>query len=511
MWRCAAILAALAAVQAMAAERPRPKLVVGIVIDQFRYDYLTRYRSDYTGGFDRLLRRGAVYTNARYQHLPTVTAVGHATFMTGAPPARSGIVGNDWYDRELRRTVTNVSDPAEKSLGAGGVGASPRRLVASTLGDEMKMAWRGKPRVIGVSLKDRAAILPSGHMADAAYWFDSKSGGFVSSTFYFPDLPGWVKEYNATRPAARFAGVEWKPLAPNPDFPNFSHKLPAADDPKFYGEVGPTPFGNDLIVEFVERLLDRERLGQRETTDLLTVSFSSNDSVGHRYGPDSPEARDTAIRGDRLLAKLLDAIDARLGPDSTLVALTGDHGVMPMAEQLAEWKMPGGRVPSKAIAAAVESALQAKFGKHEKWVEHTSGLILYLNRAAIARRKLRQDDVEAAAAEAAAGVPHVFRVYTRTQLVNGAGPDDRITRAVERGFYPSRSGDLFVLLEPYWLNTHVPVIFMGPGIEPGRYDREILPNDIAPTLATLLEVETPSGSIGQALEEVMRGYRGVSR
>ena len=509
-----AVLLLLAILPAVAAPRPRPKLVLGIVIDQFRYDYLTRFRAEYTGGLDRLLRRGAVFTNARYEHIPTITAVGHSIFMTGAPPSLSGIAGNEWYERESGQVVTSVSDGAERLLGAEGKGASPRRLVASTLGDEMKLAWRGKPRVIGVSLKDRAAILPAGHRADAAYWFDPKSGGFVSSTFYFADLPEWVKEYNRTRPAERFRNAEWTPLIPSPDYPPFTRPMPAGE--KYYDALEASPFGNSLLEGFVERLLDAERLGQRGTTDLLTVSFSANDYAGHLYGPDSPEVRDISIRTDRLLGKLLDAIDARLGAGSTLVVLTADHGVAPMPEDMARWKMPGGRLPARAVRDAVQAALKAKFGNGQ-WIANSDGEVFYFNREAIASRGLREADVERVAADAAAAVPHVFRVYTREQLLSGAAIEDRITRAMERGFYPSRSGDLFVLLEPYWnpsardtthgtgfgYDTHVPVIFMGPQIKPGRYDREILPNDIAPTLATLLDVETPSGSIGRALVEMM--------
>lgn len=515
--RCVAALAVCAVLPAVAQPRPKPKLVLGIVIDQFRYDYLNRFRSDYTGGFDRFLRRGAVFTNARFQHIPTVTAVGHAIWMTGATPSRSGIVNNEWYDRETRKRVTSVSDATEKRVGGEGAGASPRRLVPSTLGDEMKLAWRGKPRVIGVSLKDRAAILPAGHMADAAYWFSGTSGGFLSSTYYFPELPAWVQQFNAARPDRRYAAAVWKPLVPNPDYPDFSHAMPAADGKDYYTEVGRSPFADLFLEEFVERLLDQERLGQRGVTDLLTVSFSANDVVGHYYGPDSPEIRDIVIRMDRLLAKLLDFIEARLGPDSTLVVFTADHGVMPVPEYLVERKMPGGRVRNADIWKAVETALDARFGEGT-WIEHADGISLYLNRDLIAKKNLSQAEVERVAAQAAAAAPHVFRVYTRHQILDGAGPRDRITRAVERGFYPSRSGDLYILLEPYWLNaaletshgtpysydSHVPVVFLGPGIEPGRYDREIAPYDIAPTLATLLDVEIPSGAIGQVLEEVVR-------
>lgn len=484
----------------------RPKLVLGIVIDQFRYDYLTRFRADYTAGLDRLLRRGAVFTNARYEHFPTVTAAGHATFMTGATPSLTGIVANDWFDRESGKRVTSVSDDTVRLLGAAGTGASPRRLLVSTLGDEMKMAARGKPRVIGISLKDRAAILPAGHMADAAYWFDPQAGVFVSSTFYFPDLPPWVKDFNQSRPAARYLNAEWKPLAPSPDFPAFTRTVAGG------AAFDASPFANELVEAFAERAIDAERLGQRGQTDLLTISFSANDYVGHQAGPDSPEVRDMAIRTDRLLGRLLDFVDAKLGPGNTLVVLTADHGVAPLPETLEQWKMPGGRLSSKTLFAAVETALKEKFGDG-RWIVSGSAATPYFNRELVRARKLSEADVERVAADVIAASPHIFRVYTREQLLHGAAIDDPITRRVVNGFYPSRSPDLFVLDEAYWLrsptgtthgsvfdyDSHVPLIFMGPRIRPGRDDRAVAPTAIAPTLALVVGVSVTGDAIPELI------------
>ncbi len=496
----------------------KPKLVLGIVVDQFRYDYLTRFRADYTGGLGRLLRGGAVFTNARFEHFPTVTAIGHATFMTGATPSLSGIVGNDWYDRETARKVTSVSDDNVRLLGAEGAGASPRRLLASTLGDEMKMARPGKPRVIGISLKDRAAILPAGHMADGAYWFDGKAGVFVSSTFYFEELPGWVSEFNARRPADRYAKAVWTPLAPNAGYPAFRKAMPDVPGAKLYGALEASPYGNELVEAFAERAIEAERLGQRGETDLLTVSFSGNDYVGHDAGPHSPEVRDMAIRVDRLIGRLLDFVDSKLGPGATLVVLAGDHGVPPLPELLEKWKMPAGRLSGKAILDEVEKALTTKFGEG-KWVVGSVGPAPYLNRDLIRAKGLSESEVERVAAEAVSRVPHVFRVYTREQLINGGGMNDEVTRRVVNGIYPSRASDLVVLEEAFWVqaatgtthgavfgyDSHVPVIFMGPGVRPGSYHRNIMPNDIAPTLATMLGVETPSGSVGRVLDEMLLG------
>ncbi len=492
--------------------------MLGIVIDQFRYDYVTRFREDYTGGFARLLRDGAVFTNARYDHFPTVTAVGHSTFMSGATPNLSGIIGNEWFDRESGKQVTSVSDPAVQLLGAGRAqaGASPRKLLSSTVGDELKIAGRNKPRVIGISLKDRAAILPAGHSADGAYWFDPQSGNFVSSTFYFPDLPQWVKDHDAARPADKFAGAEWRPLAPSPDYTPFDVKIAAAPGPRFYTAIESSPYANEMIESFAERAIESEGLGQRGVTDLLTVSFSANDYVGHEKGPDAPEVRDMAIRVDRTIGKLLDYVDRKLGAGSVLVVFTGDHGVAPLPEANAARHMPGGRLSGKAIMEAIEQELSARFGEG-KWISGYTGASSYLNRELIRAKKLDEAVVERAAADAVARMPHIFRVYTRTELLAGAFPMDGVARKVVNGFYPPRAADITIVEDPYWIqaatgathgspfgyDSHVPVMFMGPGIKPGRYDANIMPNDIAPTLATMLDVETPSGSVGRVLTEML--------
>src|SRR5579863_8199434 len=288
-----AVLTAVLAISSPARAAEKPKLVVAIVVDQFRYDYLLRFRGEYKEGIDRLLKRGAVFTNASYEHFPTVTAVGHGTFLTGATPSISGIVGNDWYDRESGKNVTSVSDDATRTLGgSGGVGASPRRLLVSALGDELKMS-NNRSRLIGISLKDRSAVLPTGHMADGAYWFDQKTGQFVSSTYYFDALPAWVNEFNATHPADRYKGATW-----------MGRKYPDETGEKLYAALHESPFGNDLVEAFAERAVEAEKLGQRGVTDVLAVSFSSNDYVGHALGPDSPEVRDISVRTDQVFGKL---------------------------------------------------------------------------------------------------------------------------------------------------------------------------------------------------------------
>jgi len=486
----------------LSAAPKKPKLVVAVVIDQFRYDYLTRYRADYHGGFDLLLTKGAVFTNARYQQFPTVTAVGHSIFLSGATPALSGIIANTWYDRDEQMEVTSVSDPETTLVGGSGAGSSPRRMLVDTVGDELKMADNSQSRVIGISLKDRAAILPAGHMANAAYWFDNKSGNFVSSTYYFAEAPAWVKEANAARPADRYAGQTW-----------LGHRMPQPG--ALYNALEATPYGNDLVEGFAERALAGEQLGQRGVTDLLAVSFSSNDYVGHTYGPDSPEARAISVATDELLGKFFGALDRAVGLDNVLVVVTADHGVAPVPELNQARHMPGGRMPEGIIAKTVQEALSAKYGKFD-WITAVEESEVYLNRELVAARKLDLAEVERTAAQALRGVPHIFRVYTGVQLASGQALEESVGRLMMNGYYPHRGADLEVLPEPYWMfsrtgtthgvtfgyDTHVPVIFLGSGIRAGEYDNNITHYDIAPTLATILRVETPSGSIGRVLVEM---------
>jgi hypothetical protein len=499
------LLSCVLACASLAAAAPKkPKLLLAIVLDQFRYDYLTRFRSDYSAGLSHLLTRGAVFTDAEYNHFPTVTAAGHSTFLSGATLSISGVVGNDWYDRDEGREVTSVSDSNTQLVGGrGGPGSSPNRLLVSTVGDELKIANGGKSKVIGVSLKDRSAILPAGHMANGAYWYDNASGNFVSSTFYFPELPNWVKTFNESRPAARYAGAVW-----------LNHKMPA-DAKQLSAALAASPFGNDLVAAFAERALEAEQLGQHDVTDVLAVSFSSNDYVGHEVGPDAPEVREVSIRTDRVLGELLAAADRAAGADNVLVVLTADHGVAPIPEVNAARRMPGGRPPAGIVNRAAQEALTKKYGDG-KWIVSSSEHSLYFNQELIAQKKLDPAEVDRTAAQALQQLPHVFRVYTREQLATGAVQQDAISRRVINGFYPRRSGDVEVLLEPYWIftqsgathgtafgyDTHVPLIFMGNGIRPGRYYQSVVENDIAPTLAAILEVETPSGSVGRVLSEI---------
>jgi type I phosphodiesterase/nucleotide pyrophosphatase len=504
-------LTLLLCVAAHAQPAAQPKLVLAIVADQFRYDYLTRFRGEYRGGLKRLLEEGAVFTNARYRHFPAITAPGHSTILTGATPALSGITGNDWYDFEARRNVTSIEDSATQLLGAApGTGSSPHNLLQSSLGDELKMSGKGG-KVIAVSYKDRSSVLLGGRMADAAYWIDEPSGNFVSSTWYFRELPEWATQFNRGRPGEKFAGAQW-----------LSHKAPPAGAARFYTNLEHGPWGNELIHQFTLRALAAERLGAGRQTDLLAVSYSGNDAVGHDYGPDSAEVHDMALRLDRLLGELIAAAEAQAGAGRVVVLFTSDHGMAPLAETARQNRMPGGRLDPAKLRDTVENAVSARFGAGP-WVLGVSPagryLGFFLDRGRLAAEKLDPAAVEGAAARALAGEEGIFRVYTAAQLSAGGGlAQDSVGVAVRNGFYAPRSPDVIFVPMPYWYvsldkgthqtpfdyDTHVPLIMLGPGIARGRFNRNVTMNDVAPTLATLLDIETPSGSVGQVLDEILK-------
>ncbi|HZU27007.1 MAG TPA: alkaline phosphatase family protein [Bryobacteraceae bacterium] len=503
-----------AAPRAWAQGPTNPKLVLAVVVDQFRYDYLTRFRSEYKAGFARLFREGAVFTDAHHMHFPTVTAIGHSTFLSGATPSISGIVGNEWFDRESGKVVTSVDDPETKLLGGppGAIGSSPHRLLVSTVGDELKMSGQHST-VIGVSIKDRAAILPSGHMADGAYWFDGDTGNFVSSTFYFGDLPAWVKTFNAQRAPDKYANAVWKPFTPAVGTEPL--KTMPASGPALYRALPASPYGNELIEAFAEQAIQAEQLGRHAATDILTVSFSSNDYVGHAYGPDSAYVHDMCLRTDVILGKLLDFVDQQIGRGNVLFVMTADHGVTPVPEVNQKRHMPGGRLDEADIASTVNAAITAKYGQGN-WVV-AAGLIPYLNRQLIADHKLDLEQVERTGADAVLKLPHIFRVYTGEEILHGEVMGDFVTAAVRNGYYPKRSGDIIVVPDPYYIfekhgtshgtpfnyDTHVPLIFMGPRIRAGTYYFHVALNDVAPTLTALLGIDDPSGSVGRVLTEMI--------
>ena len=542
----------------------RPKLVLLIAVDQFRYDYLERF-GDLFGpnGFRRLMRDGASWTQSNYDHMPTYTAPGHGTMMTGAYPAESGIVGNEWLDRASGKRVTSVSDESVKLLGGlpNDPASSPWRLMASTVGDELRLATNDRAKVIGISVKDRSAILPAGRHANAAYWFSWTSGTMVSSTYYFNQLPAWVTAFNAAKPAKQYFGAKWERLLPeseyvrrqgpdNPSWENvtatgdtnsFPHTITGGaksfDDRSFYTALDYSPFTNDILLSFAQQAIVNEQLGQDDDTDVLTVSFSANDYVGHRFGPYSQEVMDVTLRTDRTIGSLLDFIDAHVGLANTLIALTADHGVSPIPEHAAAMGLGGARVPFASVMGKIQAAISARYNPHGKSPDPTADYLLrfteagtsrewflnnniYFNYDALKRDGVNVDELSAVIVAAALTVPGIARCFSRSQLLRGATSiTDPIERRALHGFYPARSGDVVMVADPYKYiaetltathgspysyDTHVPTIIMGASVTPGRYLEPATPADIAPTLSALLRITAPSNSTGRVLIEALR-------
>lgn len=541
----------------------RPRLVLLIVVDQFRYDYLERF-GDLFGpnGLRRLQRDGASWANANYDHFPTYTAPGHSSMMTGAFPAESGIIGNEWIDRVSGRRISSVSDDNEKILGSGDpkeVAASPRKLLSSTVGDELRLITNDRSKVIGISAKDRSAILPAGRHANAAYWL-SNTGTMASSTYYFNQLPAWVAEFNSTKPADKYFGAKWERLLSESEYVkragpdstpsekvtasgdtnSFPHTITGgAKEPNlaFYTHLDHSPFSNEVLLQFARSAIASEQLGQDDDTDVLTISFSANDYVGHRYGPYSHEAMDAVLRVDGQIAKLLDFVHEQVGLANTLVAFTADHGVSPIPEHAADLGLGGARVKASDILAAVRTALAAHYNpeglkpdptadyilKYNNWGVETDAYIngnIYFNYAALDRDNVDLSEISRVVAAATLKITGVARTFTREQLRRGAASiTDPIERRVVHGFHAPRSGDVVLIAEPYKYlgdtitathgspysyDTHVPVILMGAGIIPGRYLEPATPADIAPTLSVLLRITAPPNATGRVLLEAIK-------
>ena len=535
-----------------------------IVVDQFRYDYLERFGDLFApNGFKRLLRDGASWTQANYDHFPTYTAPGHGTMMTGAYPSETGIVGNDWLDRASGKRITSVTDENVKLLGSGDpkeTAASPHRLLSSTVGDELRLLTNDRSKVIGISAKDRSAILPAGRHANAAYWL-SNTGTMASSTYYFNQLPAWVTAFNNTKPSDKYFGAKWDRLLPESEYlkhagPDsqpwekvgaatgdtnvFPHTITGgAKEPNsaFYFALDHSPFSNDVLLSFAQAAITNEQLGQDDDPDVLTVSFSASDYVGHRYGPYSQEAMDITLRVDRQIATLLDFVQARVGLSNTLIAFTSDHGVSPIPEHAEALGLGGGRLKTTDILATIRSAISARYNpqgkspdpsadyilKYNYWGVVTDAFIngnLYFNYEALKRDNVDLEEISKVVAAAALTIPGVARSFTRAQLLRGeTSITDPIERRVVHGFNPARSGDVVMIAEPYKYlgdtitathgspysyDTHVPVIIMGTGVVPGRYLEPASPADIAPTLSALLHITAPTSATGRVLKEAIR-------
>jgi predicted AlkP superfamily pyrophosphatase or phosphodiesterase len=513
----------------------RPRLVLALSVDQMRYDYLTRFAPLYTGGLKALREKGAVFTSARYRHACTETGPGHSVLLSGRSPKHSGIVGNDWFDAASGRNMNVVDDPVHVAVGGRARGASPRNFIGFTVGDVLKKQ-SPRSRVVGVAGKDRSAILMGGPRADAAYWYGS-GGAMVTSTYYMADPPGWLTAFNGRRLPDRYAAEKWTRLLPEeavylkyagPDdvkgewdnkdtvFPHAIRGKPPED--VFYDDLRRTPFADEVILAAALEAVAAHGLGADDETDLLAVGFSATDSIGHTYGADSQEVMDQILRLDRTLQKLFDELDRSVGLSRVLVALSADHGSLPLVEVLQARGIAARRTGPETLQKPVEDTLQARFPGATGLIAAWDGPNVYLDLGALRRHQVHRVDAEKAVIEGLMNSGLVDRVYTHADLLGEPPADDPEFHLFRNAFFQPRSAHLVTRLKPYVYigsyvggtshgtvqdyDRHVPVVFMGPGVKPGTYPAESGPEDIAPTLGALLGLDYPEQD-GRTLREML--------
>jgi predicted AlkP superfamily pyrophosphatase or phosphodiesterase len=540
------ISASASAGASQVAEKPaQPKLVLVLVVDGLPQEQVQRYRDQFgQGGFRRLLDQGAWYGNAHQAHGVTVTAVGHAAILTGAYPYQHGIINNNWVDPTSLATVYCTQDSKHTYLGEetkSSDGTSPANLRVATLGDELRYATGNRANVVAVSGKDRGAILLAGKTG-TAYMYNSKSGNFASSTYYMSSYPEWHKKYHTGKPQDRFYGKVWQPLleakayagdanddlvAPlniegNAHFPFSFTSKSGKPDAEYYSKIFASPYLDELTFDFARAALDGEKLGNNPShvTDLLAVSLSSHDGVNHEYGPESRMSHDHLQRLDRLLAKFLNDVDQRVGLDNTLVVLTADHGFPNIPEFAQANKLDAQRLDGFKLMDQLNQHLFDKFGV-EKIARKWSPPSYFLDYTLIEKNKLKREEVENTAARFLLTAAGVANILTRTQLENGAVPDNRISKLMQRAWHRQLSGDIVIVGKPYWYfsssdhgvshgspynyDTNVPLMLMGKAwIKPGSYGEYAEVMDIAPSLAHILRVRPPAASEGRVLVESLR-------
>jgi hypothetical protein len=517
---CAALAPVwLVALAVASAYNGRPRLIVVIVIDQFRNDYLERYRDQFVdGGFRIFLDRGAYFTECNYDYANTRTAPGHATLFTGTYTGGHGIVANEWWDSARKKMVTSVEDDSTRAVGAeeSGTGASPHNLTSDTLGDELKLATGGKARVFAISLKDRGAVLPAGFSGDAGFWIDPKSGAWITSTYYRPDLPEWARNFNGSHRTDKFWNREWKDgngtllgsTAPR----NGKDGKPAG----FYEVVGATPFANEYEFEFARELVLYEKLGSGPATDLLAISLSANDILGHQAGPDSTQVRSMTLETDRQLAAFFEFLGHQIGLANVWLALSADHGIAPLPEVAKALRLPAANLDAKAMRDQINSLLTKKYDKKADYIVNFDYPVAWLGEDAFASAGRKESEAETDAGEAMkdAGLAGYF---TKSQLARGQSPDTEMARRYAHSY--SAVGGWYVLgvprpfqvgitkgtdhASPFSYDTHVPLAMYGLAFQPGIYRTHAEPIDLAVTLASLLGINAPAQATGRVLTEAL--------
>ena len=518
---CVLVLLAWIPSAVASAHNGRPKLVVVIVIDQFRGDYLERFRDQLgEGGFRLFLDRGAYFTDCNYDYADTRTGPGHATLFTGGYADSHGILSNEWWDPQRKKMVTSVEDPDTRLVGANGAtGASPHNLMSDTLGDELKLATGGKSRVFGISLKDRAAILPAGFSGDA-YWIDGKSGSWITSTYYHQVLPQWVDNFNASKRVDKYWNREWKDTSGKVLASTAPRKSKDGTAAGFYDVIGATPFANDYEFEFAKELVVYEKLGTGPATDLLSVSLSANDILGHRVGPDSPLVHSMVLETDRQLKQFFDFLGHELGLANVWIALSADHGVAPLPEYAKTMRLPAAGLDSDALKEQINAALSRKYAKKADYLQELDFPLAWLNEEAFTAAGRKESEAESDAGEAMkqAGFTAYF---TKSQLARGETPKTALGRRFAHSYSPL--GGWYVLglqrpfqvgttngtdhASPFSYDTHVPLAFYGLAFQPGVYRSHAETVDLAVTLASVLGINAPTYATGRVLTEAIAPAR----
>jgi predicted AlkP superfamily pyrophosphatase or phosphodiesterase len=513
----------------------RPKLVVGMVVDQMRWDYLYRYYSRYTAnGFKRLLRDGFSCENTLINYAPTVTACGHTCVYTGSVPAIHGIIGNDWWNAQLHRDVYCAEDSTVSGVGTQTAAGkmSPRNLLTSTIGDELRLASNFQSKVVGVAIKDRGAILPAGHSANAAFWYDAGTGNWITSTYYMNELPNWVQTFNSQQWPARYLKAPWTTL-----YPIESYTLSTADEKTYEGKyrgaantsfphdlganakslIAATPYGNTMTLEFAKKALEAYNLGSGPATDMLAISLSSTDYVGHQFGPNSVEIEDTYLRLDKDLAAFFDYLDKKIGKGQYTFFITADHGVAHVPGFMEEHQLPGHIFKGASVIKALNDSINARFGIAGA-IQGSSNYQLYLNHAAIEQAGKSEKAVTDYIIAQLMKQPAIVNVLPLKELMTSTLPEPLRTMLIN-GYNAKQSGDIQIVLAPGWIeggptgtthglwypyDAHIPLVWMGWGIPAGKSNRTLGMTDIAPTLAALLHIQMPSGNVGKVIEEITK-------
>lgn len=517
-----------------------PKLIVGLIVDQMRYDYLTRYWNRYgEGGFKRLVRQGFNAKNHHFNYAPTSTGPGHASVYTGASPSSHGVIGNNWYSKVLGRWVYCAGDSNYQTVGSTSNAGkmSPHRMQTTTMTDQLRLHTQQRGKVIAVAIKDRGAVLPGGHSANAAYWFEGgASGNWISSSYYMEELPMWVKAWNDSDAVEQYKR-DWTTLEPVETYTEsgtdvnsyegffkgekdsgFPHKLSKYWE--FNGQFSmlrATPYGNSLTMDFALEALKQEELGQDTDTDFLAVSFSSTDYAGHFFGVNSKEVQDVYMRLDKEIERLLNTLDAQVGEGEYTLFLTADHGAIHVPSYLKDQKLPGDYWDKSVMREELTSFLEEQYGT-DKVVSEVGYSDVFLNRPVLDSLDLELDDVQEEIAEHFLSYEQVYKVYTGTQLWE-QDYSRGLARTVQNGWHQKRSGDVIFLFNPGVIDyprtgsthgsamiydTHVPLLFYGAGIRPGSTAERTEIPDIAPTISVLMGMAFPSGTTGQPISAVLK-------